>query len=843
MRVDELEKRGLHYRKKYRGVIGVGSKIPLRDRSVLSLIYTPGVAEPCRVISRDPDASFELTCRGNTVAVVTDGSSVLGLGNLGPLAALPVMEGKSVIFKTFAGVDAIPVCLATQRTEEITQAVLRLEPTFAAICLEDIVAPRCFTIEEQLERATNLPVFGNDYQAIGVAVLAGLTNAFKVTGKKLADARIVISGAGAAGIGVARLLLAAGVRNIILCDRAGALHHYRGERMNWAKAEIARMTNPDQESGPLSSIIAGADAFIGFSEGGVVTREMISSMADDPIAFPLAVPEPEIMPEEARKGGAAIVATARSDFPNQIDTALVFPGLAKGLLSVRSRSVGSSTLMGAAEALADMVSPEELSQGLVVPRVMDFHVAPAIAAAVARCAMEEGLARKNVDPKDVEERLLRYIYEDEITLEPALEIDEDEQGMEARSLDLHRQYQGVLQVVAKVPVKDHHILSALFLPPAAADAPLEIRRDPMKVFDYTAKANLIAIATDGSAVLGLGNIGPRAALPVMEGKAVLFNTFAGVEAFPLCLSSQDVDEIIQTISHVAPTFGGINLEDISAPRCFEIEERLQVDLDIPVFHDDQHGTAVVVLAGLISALQLKDMTFSKVNVVINGAGAAGVAIAKLLLSVGVRDITLCDSRGAIYQGRRERMNPIKESMARVTNPGQIKGGLADVIVGADVFIGVSAANLVTQDMVRSMASEPVVFALANPDPEIMPDLAQDAGALVVATGRSDFGNQVNNSLAFPGIFRGALDVRARDINREMKIAAAHALAEVVAGRGGARPDFVIPNGLDFRVPPKVAGAVAQAALDTGVARLRVDPKRVEENTRAFIYEGRLEVLS
>jgi malate dehydrogenase (oxaloacetate-decarboxylating) len=841
--MDELEKRTLHYRKKYRGVMGVGSKIPLRDRSVLSVIYTPGVAEPCRVISQDPGTSFELTCRGNTVAVVTDGSRVLGLGNLGPLAALPVMEGKSVIFKTFAGVDAIPICLATQRTEEITQAVLHLEPTFAAICLEDIVAPRCFELEEQLERATNLPVFGNDYQAVGAAVLAGLHNGLKLTGKSLSEARIVVNGAGAAGIGVSRLLLAAGARNIVLCDRAGALHHYRGERMNWAKAEIARMTNADNERGTLPTIIQGADVFIGFSEGGVLTGEMVGTMAKDAIVFALAVPEPEIMPEEARKAGAAVVATARSDFSNQIDTALVFPGLARGLLAVRSRGVGNLALIAAADAVAELVSEEELSRGVVVPRVMDFHVAPAVAEAVAKCTMEEGLARITVDPKEVGDRLMRYIYENEMTQEPALELAEDEQSIEERSLDLHRQYQGILQVVAKLPVKDHHILSTLVLPPAASYAPLEIHRDSMKVFDYTTKANLIAVATDGSAVLGLGNIGPRAALPVMEGKAVLFNTFAGVEAFPLCLNTQDVEEFIQTISYVAPTFGGINLEDISAPRCFEIEDRLQVDLDIPVFHDDQHGTAVVVLAGLISALKLKDMAFSEARVVINGAGAAGIAIAKLLMSVGIQDIIFCDSRGAIYQGRAEGMNPIKESMAEVTNQGRVKGGLAEAMAGSDVFIGVSVADLVTEDMVRSMAAEPVVFALANPEPEIMPDLAQNAGALVVATGRSDFKNQINNSLAFPGIFRGALDVRARDIDREMKIAAAHALAAVVEERGGARPDFVIPNGLDFRVPPKVAGAVAQAALDTGIARLRVDPKRVEENTRAFIYENRLEVLS
>jgi malate dehydrogenase (oxaloacetate-decarboxylating) len=332
------------------------------------------------------------------------------------------------------------------------------------------------------------------------------------------------------------------------------------------------------------------------------------------------------------------------------------------------------------------------------------------------------------------------------------------------ALDLRRRHHGVLEVRSKVPIKDHHILNLLYLPPAALAPAAEIRENPRSVYDLTVKDNLVAIVTDGSAVLGLGDIGPQAALPVMEGKAVLFQSLAGVEAFPICLAERDPARIVEIVAAISPSFGGINLEDISAPRCFEIEAALKERLQLPVFHDDQHGTAVVVLAALINALKLRETPLSEVKIVINGAGSAGIAVAKLLLLVGVADIILCDRQGAISRDRANGQNRIKDEIARLTNKNDVHGSLAEALAGADVFIGLSAAGACTKEMVQTMAPNPVIFALANPEPEIHPDLAREMGALVVATGRSDFPNQVNNSLAFPGIFRGALDAKASDIN-------------------------------------------------------------------------------
>jgi malate dehydrogenase (oxaloacetate-decarboxylating) len=350
------------------------------------------------------------------------------------------------------------------------------------------------------------------------------------------------------------------------------------------------------------------------------------------------------------------------------------------------------------------------------------------------------------------------------------------------------------------------------------------------------KNNLVAIVTDGSAVLGLGDIGPQAALPVMEGKAVLFQAMAGVEAFPVCLSERDPQKIVDIVAAISPSFGGINLEDISAPRCFEIEAQLKERLDLPVFHDDQHGTAIVVMAGLMNALKLRGTPLSEVKVVINGAGAAGIAVARLLLSLGVGDLIMCDRQGAMFRGRAGGYHRIKEEVTRLTNRDQVQGMLSDTLSGADVFVGVSAPGVLTQDMIRSMADDPIIFALANPEPEIMPDDATDAGALVIATGRSDFPNQVNNSLAFPGVFRGALDCRAKDVNDAMKLAAAEAIAEHVSEQELCSA-FVIPDSLNLDVPPTVAAAVARAAMETGVAQIEIDPVDVAEHTRQLILEG------
>ena len=388
------------------------------------------------------------------------------------------------------------------------------------------------------------------------------------------------------------------------------------------------------------------------------------------------------------------------------------------------------------------------------------------------------------------------------------------------ALKMHLENKGKIGVFSKVPVHNSQDLSLAYSP-GVAEPCKDIYEDEQKVYDYTSKGNLVAVVSNGTAVLGLGNIGPKAAMPVMEGKAVLFKSFADVDAFPICLDTKDPEKIIETVRLLEPTFGGVNLEDIAAPQCFEIEERLKEICNIPVFHDDQHGTAIVTAAGLINALKLVGKPIEEITVVANGAGSAGVAISKLLLSMGVKDVLLCDTKGIIYQGRPEGMNSFKEEMARITNKEQKQGKLADALVGADVFVGVSAAGAVTQDMVRSMNRDAIIFAMANPTPEIMPEDAKTAGALVIGTGRSDFPNQVNNVLAFPGIFRGALDVHATEINEEMKIAAVHAIAGLISD-AELNPDYVIPNPFDPRVAVAVATAVATAAMETKVAQKQVN---------------------
>lgn len=385
------------------------------------------------------------------------------------------------------------------------------------------------------------------------------------------------------------------------------------------------------------------------------------------------------------------------------------------------------------------------------------------------------------------------------------------------SLEMHKINKGKMEVISKVPLENNVDLSLAYSP-GVADPCIEISNTPELVYDYTIKGNLIAVVTDGTAVLGLGDIGPEAALPVMEGKALLLKRFANIDSFPICLNTTDVEEIIQTVKLISPTFGGINLEDISAPRCFEIEQRLREECDIPVFHDDQHGTAIVVGAGLLNSLKIVGKNMNETKVIINGAGAAGIAISKLLVELGFENVIMCDSTGIIYEGRSTGMNAVKEEIAKITNKNNEQGTLEQALKGADIFIGVSIANLLTKDMIQSMNADPIVFALANPNPEISPELAKEYGVRVIATGRSDFPNQVNNVLAFPGIFRGTLDVRASDINDTMKMAATYAIASIIR-QSELTPDYIIPNPFDERVAKDVAEAVKQAAIKTGVARI------------------------
>ena len=395
------------------------------------------------------------------------------------------------------------------------------------------------------------------------------------------------------------------------------------------------------------------------------------------------------------------------------------------------------------------------------------------------------------------------------------------------SLRLHGEWKGKIEVVTRVPVENKDDLSLAYTPGVAQPC-LEIQKDVNKSYELTRRWNMCLVVTDGSAVLGLGNIGPEAGMPVMEGKCVLFKAFGDVDAFPLCIKSNDVDEIVNTIYMISGSFGGVNLEDISAPRCFEIEKKLKEKCDIPIFHDDQHGTAIITLAGLTNALKVVGKKKEDVHVVMNGAGAAAISIARLLLTAGFKNITLCDRKGAIYEGRPEGMNPVKDEMSKVTNLDKKAGSLADMLVGADVFIGVSAPGAVTTEMVKTMNKDAIVFACANPTPEIFPDDAKAGGAKVVSTGRSDFPNQINNVLAFPGIFRGAFDVRAKEINDEMKLAASEALANLIADEE-LSPEYIIPKAFDKRVGPAVAKAVAEAAKRTGVAQHHKLKEKMERN--------------
>ena len=386
-----------------------------------------------------------------------------------------------------------------------------------------------------------------------------------------------------------------------------------------------------------------------------------------------------------------------------------------------------------------------------------------------------------------------------------------------KALKQHEEWQGKIEVTSRARLETPEDLSIAYTP-GVAEPCLKIAEDKDLSYKYTRRGNMVAVVTDGTAVLGLGDIGPEAGMPVMEGKCVLFKEFGGVDAFPLCVRSKDVDDIVNTVALLAGSFGGVNLEDISAPRCFEIEKKLKEKCDIPIFHDDQHGTAIITLAGLTNALRLVGKKKEDVKIVVNGAGAAAISITKLLLTAGCKNVTLCDRKGAIYEGRQEGMNPVKEEMAKITNLEKKAGSLADMLVGADVFIGVSAPKTVTVDMVKTMNKDAIIFACANPTPEIFPDEAKEGGARVIATGRSDFPNQINNVLAFPGVFRGAFDVRAKDINDEMKLAAAEALANLITDEE-LTEDYIIPKAFDPRVGKAVAASVAEAARKTGVARL------------------------
>lgn len=402
------------------------------------------------------------------------------------------------------------------------------------------------------------------------------------------------------------------------------------------------------------------------------------------------------------------------------------------------------------------------------------------------------------------------------------------------ALKMHKDNQGKISVKSKVAVRNKKDLSMAYSP-GVAEPCREIEKNKSAIYDYTNRGNFVAVVSSGTAVLGLGDIGAEAALPVMEGKAVLFKEFAGVDAFPLCIGTKNVDEIVNFVKLLEPTFAGINLEDIAAPECFEIERKLKEETEMAIFHDDQHGTAIVVLAGIINALKLTDKKITDIKIVVNGAGAAATSVTRLLIDKGAKNITVCDSKGALYPGR-DHMNKFKDELAAITNPVKLNGNLSDIIKEADVFIGLSVAGVLKPEMVKTMKNNPIIFVLANPTPEISPELAREAGAKIISTGRSDYPNQINNVLAFPGVFRGALDVRAKDINEEMKLAAANAIAELIGDE--LNEDYIVPEPFDSRVAPAVAAAVAQAAIDSGVARIEVTIEDIIKHTKELTAIGK-----
>jgi len=828
----------LHYRRKYRGLISLDSKLHEVDSHLLSVIYTPGVAQPCRAIAECPEKSFTHSGRGNTVAIVSDGSSALGLGNVGPEATMPILESKAVFFKKMAGLNAQPLCLDTEGVDDFVKTVERLSSGFGAISIEDVASPRCFEIEERLKSSLDVPVMHNDQHGTAITALSILHNVCRLQpDRRLENLKIAMTGAGAAGVATVRLLSRAGVRRITLCDENGVIHENRDD-LNPAKSAILPYLHNPVDGPELKDAVRGSDVFIGLSVPDILSGEMVQTMAKDPVIIAGAAPNPEISPEEAHEAGASIVCTARFDYPNMVTDALALPGMFRGVIETGSSRFTDSMKLEAARVIAECVSSEDLRPRAILPDLLDLNVGPSVARSSARRAVEDGVARRDIDPDAVESRTRHYIYEgDPVEFSESFWSGIDNPVENNLGLEYYRSHRGPLTTRSKIALKDREIFGLLYIP-GLGEVVKEIRDDRERVFRYSARGNMVAVATNGSAVLGLGDIGVPAALPVMEGKSVIFKTFAGLDAFPICIDDDgDSDQFVRAMKRLEPTLGGVNLEDISAPNCFEIERRLKKELDVPVFHDDQHGTAVVILSGLKNALEIRNKPLSESQIVINGAGASAIATARILKEAGVREITMCDSKGIIYSGRGS-LNEEKRKIAEWTNPRDLKGELSEALSGADVFIGLSVADILTAEGVRTMASEPIVFALANPDPEILPDQAYEGGACVVATGRSDFPNQVNNAIAFPGIFRGAMDVQATQITEGMKLAASDALSDLVREHG-VRRHYILPKAMDFRTAPEVARAVAEQAIREGVAKREVDPETIKQNTRDYIYEGRL----
>ena len=825
---------GIEIRRRHNGLLKIQVKTPVTNSEMLAVVYTPGVAKPCLEIQKDEQVSFPYTMRGNTIGIVSNGSSVYGLGRAGAMATIPILESKAILHKHLANIDAVPIAIDTRDEEQFVETLRQLEPTFGAFQLEGIMAPDCYVVEDKLKRALNVPIMHGEHST-AVVVAAGIMNALKVAGKKLKDAKIVMFGVGTSGIATARLLIQLGVKDLRLCDEHGRIANTRAVGMSWMKAQLAKHTNPTNTIESLEQCFDGADVYIGYKDAVHIQSQFIKRMAEKPIVFAFSLPEAELSYNEAVEGGAFIYASQQSGFPNALNVAMAYPGILRGALDVAATRLTRRMFIAAAFALAGMVRDEDLSTTHILP-TMDATVAASVARAVAQSALEDGVAREQTSPQSIEANVLKYMKEGSASWikAPSTEKAYEMMSTDEKAMDLRRRYQGVIETATTVNVTNQTILEEIHAVPNAVKACRAIQENPEEVYNLTCKRNLVAVITDGSAVLGLGNIGAGAGLPVMEGKSVLFKAFGDVEAFPICLNTQNVDELLASIKALTPIFGGINLEDIAAPRCFELEERLIAETDIPIFHDDQHGTAVVVVAAILNAVKAVNKPLNEVRIAVNGAGASALSVSRLLLQAGVKDIIICDTKGIIYEGRTEGMNLFKEKIAKLTNLHRQQGSLQDAVRGSDIIIGLSAPGAFTKDMIRTMNPDPIVLAMANPTPEIMPHEAHEAGVRIMATGRSDFPNQVNNCLAFPGIFRGALDTRSSVINDDMKLAAAYAIASVVTEED-LQNGVIIPSIFDLRVPPMVAQAVAQAAIDTGVNRVNnLSPETIARQLAEYL---------
>lgn len=794
----------LNYRRNYRGLIGVNSKVPVRDSASLSSVYTPGVGQVCLEIEKDPTRAHFLSCKGNSIALLSNGSST----NLGPYAVLPELESKSVLYKSLAGIDAFPLPLDTNDLDEIVNTLRLIQPTFGALHISGFSPETAIQLQQKLTKSLTIPFINADMVGSVVTIMAAVLNTLKVLDKEPYETKVIIKSKNGYEKIIADTLLGLKIADVTVCENDAML-------INQAK---------------------GAHILIDLSTGSEFPPELTSVMAEKPAIITTSTLYNH---KYALEKGAYLVVSAEPDNHNYINPTFALAGIIRAVLDTQSKVVNDEMLLAAACALSNTVNESQLKHKTVLPKLLDPTYTAFIAEEVVKSAFETGVNTSFINPEEIKEKVLNYIYEGRASWVPKPSEEElsPDTPIAKVSVDMHSRHQGVLEIVPRLQLKDNYIYNLLYSQVSTDEACRYIQENNANIYEITCKNNMAAVITNSTAVLGLGDIGATAGLPVMEGKCVLFKSLAGVDALPICIDSKDIDEIVRTIEIISPVFGGINLEDIAAPSCFEIENKLKERSAIPIFHDDQHGTAVVVLAGLINALKYTKKDKSSVKIVMNGAGAGSIAVAKLLLSYGVKNLIICDTKGAIYKGRTEGMNPFKDEIAEITNRNLHHGTLEDVIRAADVFIGLSKGNLLTRDMIRSMAPDPIIFALANPYPEIMPKDAYAAGAKVVATGRSDFPNQVNNSIAFPGIFRGVLDTRAKQITDEMKLAAAYALANLVKEDELAQ-DKIIIHALDLKAPVAVAEAVARCAIETGLARINTDPKKIAHALKEHLYEHR-----